>query len=109
MGAVVLVLEYMLVAVLVGVGLFGLSIVVFGRGEELGPLPKHASPTTLPESGVAGDDVRGLKFQVRLRGYDMREVDWALARLAAELDSLRDQADGRALGHEKALAPAADE
>ncbi|MGL6234016.1 MAG: DivIVA domain-containing protein [Segniliparus sp.] len=88
----VLVLEYMLVAVLVGAGLFGLSIFVFGRGEELGPLPKQASPTKLPEYGASGADVRALKFQVRLRGYDMREVDWALARLAEELDSLRAKA-----------------
>ena len=85
----VLVLEYMLVAVLVGAGLFGLSIFVFGRGEELGPLPRQASPTKLPETGASAADVRELKFQVRLRGYDMREVDWALTRLAEELDSLR--------------------
>lgn len=83
----------MLVAVLVGAGLFGLSILVFGRGEELGPLPRQASPTKLPETGADGADVRALKFQVRLRGYDMREVDWALARLAEELDSLRARLD----------------
>ncbi|WP_007469018.1 DivIVA domain-containing protein [Segniliparus rugosus] len=93
----VLVLEYILVAVLVGAGLFGLSIFVFGRGEELGPLPRQASPTKLPETGVLGDDVRKLKFQVRLRGYDMREVDWALARLAEELEELRAQSAGHEL------------
>ena len=41
--------------------------------------------------GVTGADVDSLRFQQVLRGYRASEVDWALARLGAEIDSLRAQ------------------
>lgn len=71
--------------------LFALAALVFGRAEPLPPLPPGTTPTTLPKEGIAGDDVRALKFQQTLRGYKPAEVDWALDQLAAEIDSLRAQ------------------
>jgi DivIVA domain-containing protein len=46
--------------------------------------------------------VRGLRFQQAFRGYRMSEVDWALDRLAAEVDALR----ARLAVHEGHQAPA---
>ena len=82
-------LIYLVVMVLVAAVVFLLSALVFGRGEELAPLPPGASPTRLPASDVTSNDVRNLRFQQVLRGYKMTEVDWALDRLATEMDELR--------------------
>jgi DivIVA domain-containing protein len=79
-------LIYLLVIAAVAAAVFGLSALVFGRGEELAPLPPGATPTRLPAGEVRGPDVRGLRFQQVVRGYRMDEVDWALGRLADELD-----------------------
>lgn len=79
---------YLVVLVVVGALLFGLACLVFGRGEELAPLPAGATPTVLPEVDVSGADVRELRFQQVVRGYKASEVDWALEHLAAELDRL---------------------
>jgi len=84
-------LIYLVVVAVVGGALFLLAALVFGRGEELAPLPPGATPTVLPEDGVTGDDVRELRFQQVVRGYKACEVDWALDRLAAEIDELRAQ------------------
>ncbi|WP_189224467.1 DivIVA domain-containing protein [Saccharothrix coeruleofusca] len=82
-------LIYLVVMVLVAAVVFLLASLVFGRGEEMAPLPPGASPTRLPAEGVSPEDVRGLKFQIVLRGYKMSEVDWALDRLADEVGQLR--------------------
>jgi DivIVA domain-containing protein len=82
-------LIYLVVMVLVAAVVFLLASVVFGRGEELAALPPGASPTRLPESGVTGDDLRAVRFQLVVRGYKMTEVDWVLQRVGAELDELR--------------------
>nr|WP_199441389.1 DivIVA domain-containing protein [Umezawaea beigongshangensis] len=82
-------LIYLVVMVLVAAVVFLLASFVFGRGEELAPLPPGASPTRLPAADVTPDDVRDLRFQQVLRGYKMSEVDWVLERLAGELDALR--------------------
>jgi DivIVA domain-containing protein len=79
-------LIYLLVIAAVAAAVFGLSALVFGRGEELAPLPPGATPTRLPAGEVHGRDVRDLRFQQVVRGYRMDEVDWALGRLADELD-----------------------
>lgn len=79
---------YLVVLVVVGALLFGLAALVFGRGEELAPLPAGATPTVLPEVDVRGADVRELRFQQVVRGYKASEVDWALEHLAAEIDRL---------------------
>jgi len=82
-------LIYLVVMVLVAAVVFLLSALVFGRGEELAPLPPGASPTRLPPDVVTSNDVRNLRFQQVLRGYKMTEVDWVLERLATEVDELR--------------------
>ena len=82
-------LIYLVVMLLVAAVVFLLAAVVFGRGEELAPLPPGASPTRLPAEDITGDDVREVRFQLVLRGYKMSEVDWVLGRLGTELDDLR--------------------
>ena len=86
-------LIYLLVVVAVAAAVFGLASAVFGRGDELAPLPPGATPTRLPVGDVEGDDVRALRFQQVVRGYKMAEVDWVLDRLAAELDRVAAERD----------------
>jgi DivIVA domain-containing protein len=83
------VLIYLLAMIFVATMVFLLVSVVFGRGEELAPLPPGASPTRLPAEGLTGADVNALRFQQVMRGYKMSEVDWVLDRVARELDDLR--------------------
>ncbi|SDK92975.1 DivIVA domain-containing protein [Lentzea albidocapillata subsp. violacea] len=82
-------LIYLIVMIAVAAVVFLLAALVFGRGEELAPLPPGASPTRLPSDDITEDDVRELKFQQVFRGYKMTEVDWALQRLATEVETLR--------------------
>ncbi|OZC94682.1 cell division protein DivIVA [Rhodococcus sp. 06-235-1A] len=82
-------LIYVVVIAVVAAALFFVASIVFGRGEELGPLPEGTTATVLPAEGVTGPDVRSLKFQQTLRGYKPSEVDWALERLGGEIDMLR--------------------
>jgi DivIVA domain-containing protein len=86
-------LIYLVVMMLVAAVVFLLASVVFGRGEELPALPPGASPTRLPSSGVTGEDIRSVRFQLVLRGYKMSEVDWVLRRLGGELEELRAEVD----------------
>ena len=98
-----MVLLYLVVLILISIVLFGVASVVFGRGEQLPPLPQSTTATVLPASGVTGADVEAVKFTQTLRGYKTSEVDWVLDRLAQELDSLRGElamlrgSDGQAL------------
>lgn len=82
-------LIYLIVMVAVAAVVFLLAALVFGRGEELAPLPPGASPTRLPSEDITAEDVRELKFQQVFRGYKMSEVDWALQRLSSEVERLR--------------------
>jgi DivIVA domain-containing protein len=82
-------LLYLIVMVAVAAVVFLLAALVFGRGEELAPLPPGASPTRLPSDDITAEDVRELKFQQVFRGYKMSEVDWVLQRLATEVGELR--------------------
>ena len=82
-------LIYLIVMIAVAAVVFLLAALVFGRGEELAPLPPGASPTRLPADDITAEDVRELKFQQVFRGYKMTEVDWALQRLATEVETLR--------------------
>lgn len=82
-------LLYLVVMVIVAAVVFLVASMVFGRGEEMAPLPPGATPTELPADDVTGDDVRGLRLPQAVRGYRMAEVDWTLATLADELDRLR--------------------
>ncbi|MEE2854670.1 MAG: DivIVA domain-containing protein [Actinomycetota bacterium] len=86
-----LVLLYLVVLVLVAVVLFGAASLLFGRGEQLPPLPRGTTATVLPAFGVTGSDVDAVKFTQVLRGYKTSEVDWVLDRLARELEALRGQ------------------
>lgn len=82
-------LIYLVVMLLVAAVVFLLAAVVFGRGEELAPLPPGSSPTRLPAEDITGEDLRDVRFQLVLRGYKMSEVDWVLRRLGVEIDGLR--------------------
>lgn len=84
-----MVLLYLVVLVLIAVVLFGVASVVFGRGEQLPPLPRATTATRLPAIDVTGADVDAVKFTQVLRGYKTSEVDWVLDRLGRELDALR--------------------
>ncbi|MDR3659605.1 MAG: DivIVA domain-containing protein [Mycobacterium sp.] len=84
-----LILIYLVVLILVAIVLFALGSAMFGRGEQLPPLPRGTTATALPASGVTGADVDAVRFTQTLRGYKTSEVDWVLDRLAQELDSLR--------------------
>lgn len=86
-----LVLLYLVVLILVGIVLFALGSLLFGRGEPLPPLPTGTTATALPASGVTGADVDAVKFTQTLRGYKTSEVDWVLDRLGQEIDQLRGQ------------------
>jgi DivIVA domain-containing protein len=102
-------LIYLVVLLGVAAAFFLCATAVFGRGEELAPVPPTATPTWLPEPGrdVGSGDVRALRFQQAVRGYKMAEVDWALERLALELDQVRgelDDARGRIAELESASA-----
>lgn len=103
-------LIYLLVVAAVAALVFVVAAAVFGRGEQLAALPPGATPTRLPSGEIAGDDVRELRFQQALRGYRMEEVDWALARLADELERVaaeRDDLAARlAASHEGTRGPA---
>lgn len=82
-------LIYLVVMLLVAAVVFLLAAAVFGRGEELAPLPPGSSPTRLPAEDITGEDVRKVRYQLVLRGYKMSEVDWVMRRLGAEIDELR--------------------
>jgi DivIVA domain-containing protein len=88
---VALVLLYLVVLILLALVLFGVASLLFGRGEQLPPLPRATTATVLPASGVTGADVDAVKFTQVLRGYKTSEVDWVLDRLGQELDLLRGQ------------------
>lgn len=83
-----LILMYLVVLILVATVLFGIASFLFGRAEQLPPLPRATTATLLPASGVTGRDVDAVKFTQVLRGYKTSEVDWLLDRLGAELDQL---------------------
>ena len=90
-GVVTTVLQYLVIAAVIGGIVFALAVFVFGRGEQMAALPARTSPTELPDEGMTGTDVRSVRFAMALRGYRMSDVDWALERIAAELDALRAQ------------------
>ncbi|WP_044508070.1 DivIVA domain-containing protein [Gordonia sp. KTR9] len=82
-------LLYLLIMGLVVAVVFAVVWFVFGRGEDLPPVEPETTLTRLPSVGITGDDVRALRFAQTPRGYKQAEVDWALARLAHEVDDLR--------------------
>jgi len=83
------VLQYLVIAGVIGLVVFALAVFVFGRGEQMAPLSPRVSPTELPDHDMSGEDVRRVRFAMALRGYRMSDVDWALDRMADELERLR--------------------
>lgn len=98
-------LVYVLVVGVVAGVIYVATALLAGRGEELEPMPPGATPTRLPARDLTGADLRELRFQQSFRGYRMSEVDWALDRLAAEVDALR----ARLAVHESLPPPAGEE
>lgn len=95
-----LILLYLLVLVVVAAVLFGVASLLFGRGEELPPLPRGTTATVLPASGVTAADVEAVKFTQTLRGYKTTEVDWVLERLGREIEQLRGQVSAQHATHD---------
>ena len=85
------VLGYIVIITLIGIALFFLVSCIFGRSEELEPLPRGTTPTTLPSADITAQDVAALRFQYVLRGYKAAEVDWVLQRLGEQIEELRRQ------------------
>ncbi len=100
-----LILLYLVVLILVAVVLFGVASLLFGRGEQLPPLPRGTTATVLPASGVTGADVDAVKFTQVLRGYKTAEVDWVLQRLGVELDGLRAEVEVLRAAHQDSPQP----
>lgn len=86
MGTVVV---YVVLTVVVAAVVFVVGALVAGRGEPLPPVAADRTLAKLPSGPIAGEDARALRFRVAARGYDMAEVDWAIAELAEEIDRLR--------------------
>jgi DivIVA domain-containing protein len=101
------VLGYVLALLLVGGLLFLAASFAFGREEEMAPVLPDGTPLELPDDRLArGDDLRGLRLTVAVRGYRMDEVDWLLDRLAEQLDTRdREIARLRSVLHVEPVAP----
>jgi DivIVA domain-containing protein len=100
-----MILLYLVVLILVAVVLFGVGSLLFGRGEQLPPLPRGTTATVLPASGVTGADIEAVKFTQVLRGYKTSEVDWVLERLGTELDGLRAEVEVLRAGNQNSPQP----
>ena len=87
--AVTTVLFYLVIAAVIGLVVFFLAVLVFGRGEQMAPLDPRTSPAELPDHDIDSEDVRKIRFALALRGYRMSDVDWTLERLSEQIDSLR--------------------
>ena len=85
------VLQYLVIAAVIGLVLFGIALLIFGRGEQMAALPARTSPAQLPTVDITGGDVRKVRFALAVRGYRMSDVDWTLDRLADELDRTREK------------------
>lgn len=86
-------------ALIIGVTLIllvgGVVVAAAGHGEGLAPREVDDPPVRLPEHGIAGEDVRQVRFSTAMRGYRVAEVDAVLERLAREIDELRNPATDR--------------
>jgi DivIVA domain-containing protein len=87
--AVTTVLFYLVIAAVIGLVVFFVAVLVFGRGEQMAPLDPRTSPAELPDHDIDSEDVRKIRFALALRGYRMSDVDWTLERLGEQISSLR--------------------
>jgi len=102
------VLFYLVIAAVIGLGIFFLAVFVFGRGEQMAALDPRTSPAELPDHDIDEEDVRKIRFSLALRGYRMSDVDWTLERLGDQLRALRienDQLRAEAAGLPDSPAP----
>jgi DivIVA domain-containing protein len=79
----------------VAVAVLGLAAVA-GTGR-FGGMPDAGSDVpgpSFPDGTLTGDDLRGARFGITLRGYSVDQVDSLLARLASQLDATAHQNDG---------------
>ena len=83
------VLLYLVIAAAIGLVVFAVTVLLFGRGEQMAALSPRVSPAELPDAEVTADDVRKVRFALALRGYRMSDVDWTLERVADEITRLR--------------------
>lgn len=83
------VLFYLVIAAVIGLVVFLVAVLVFGRGEQMAPLDPRTSPAELPDHDIDAEDVRKIRFALALRGYRMSDVDWTLERLGEQISSLR--------------------
>ena len=75
-------------AILIVLAMGGVAVVASGRGGSLAEEYDDRPDVRVPADGpLTGDDIRGVRFSLGLRGYRMSEVDSLLARLAAQLDA----------------------
>ena len=82
-------LLYLVIAAAIGLVVFALSVLIFGRGEQMAALSPRVSPAELPDEQITPEDIRKVRFALALRGYRMSDVDWTLARLGDEIGRLR--------------------
>ncbi|MGY4721397.1 DivIVA domain-containing protein [Naumannella cuiyingiana] len=79
--------------VIVAVAVLGAGAMVAGGA--FGGMPDEPERDdfrpALPPTRITGDDLRDVRFQVQLRGYDMTRVDELLERLGRELDQRDDE------------------
>lgn len=85
-------MELIIAAVAVAV----LGVAAFAATGRLGSLPEPVDDLyepTLPQGDVTPADLRRTRFGVTLRGYDMRQVDELLERLAGQLEAVSAERD----------------
>lgn len=81
-----------LIAVLIAAGA---AIVAAGYGEPMRAVtPDRVDPGLPEDRPVRARDIPGLRFSLAFRGYRMREVDTALARIAIAMHALEEEVAG---------------
>ena len=72
-----------------------IAVVASGRGGTMAETFDDRPDARVPADGpLTGSDLRSVRFSTAFRGYRMSEVDALLDRLAAEIDSRRDDEAG---------------
>ena len=96
----------LIVVLLIG----AVAVVASGRWGAMSTAYDDRPDMTVPaRQALTSTDIESARFAVGVRGYRMDEVDWALDRLADELDRAGAQRDGllaRVAELESALASA---
>jgi len=73
--------------VILAVVVIGIAwVIAQGRLGGMPPLVDDRPGPDLADAAISGDDLRGLRLAVTMRGYSMEQVDALLDRLANQLD-----------------------